>query len=270
MITSANDSDEPPDAARLSTTCEVYPDVDTAGRNVNYDGPPAEGQLPGRDAPEQRPPWPGQRNAEALNGSSDFAEGTTSAAGLVRLQGRLMHSCRSSPSAATIRQSSAAFVGAGRLDLNRPDPNRGVRNGGNRSREGYWGWTVRPFLAAHLVPGRPPYRIFGQPMRPWQDCMPPGMFLPSGGASSSLSHPDGEFPIGELHGETGRPFRLQAPIPVDTFVACACKLSRGAGSSASLLRHWSMRCGPRLRRPRCRGISKPASLVCMRSAQPPP
>jgi putative flavoprotein involved in K+ transport len=74
-------------------------------------------------------------------------------------------------------------------------------------------------LAAHLAKRRIPYRIFGQPMRPWQHSMPPGMLLKSDGASSSLSHPDGEFPIERFYRETGRPFLLQAPISVDTFVA---------------------------------------------------
>jgi cation diffusion facilitator CzcD-associated flavoprotein CzcO len=74
-------------------------------------------------------------------------------------------------------------------------------------------------LAAHLAAQRVPHCIFGQPMRPWQDCMPPGMFLKSDGASSSLSHPDNEFPIERFYRETGRTFHLQVPISADTFVA---------------------------------------------------
>jgi hypothetical protein len=74
-------------------------------------------------------------------------------------------------------------------------------------------------LAAHLDARAIPYRIFGRCMRPWQDCMPRGMFLKSDGASSSLSHPDGEFPIEQFYDETGRVFRLQAPIPLDSFIA---------------------------------------------------
>lgn len=97
MITSANKSDELPDAERLSTTREVYPDVDTAGCNVD------------RDRLEQRQRRMVQRIG-VLNWISNFAERTASAAQVVRRQGRLMLSYRPSPSAVTMMQSPAALL----------------------------------------------------------------------------------------------------------------------------------------------------------------
>jgi thioredoxin reductase len=45
------------------------------------------------------------------------------------------------------------------------------------------------------------------------------MLLKSDGASSSLSEPDGEFSIERFFRESGRPFHMQAPVPVEAFVA---------------------------------------------------
>ncbi|HYZ20886.1 MAG TPA: NAD(P)-binding domain-containing protein [Rhodopila sp.] len=74
-------------------------------------------------------------------------------------------------------------------------------------------------LAAHLDALGIPYHIFGQPMRPWRDNMPPGMLLKSDGESSSLSDPDHGFPIERFYKDMGQPFHAQAPIPVETFIA---------------------------------------------------
>ncbi len=73
-------------------------------------------------------------------------------------------------------------------------------------------------LAAHLKWRGVAFRIFGQPMQFWRDCMPLGMSLKSEGSSSDLFDPNSEFGISTYYREIGRPFVGRVIVPSEIFV----------------------------------------------------
>jgi thioredoxin reductase len=75
-------------------------------------------------------------------------------------------------------------------------------------------------LAAQLRAAGCEFRIFGHPMRPWQDNMPPGMLLKSDGTSTNLSAPGPGYAIAEFCRENALPFfGDQRPLDLATFIA---------------------------------------------------
>lgn len=75
-------------------------------------------------------------------------------------------------------------------------------------------------LAAHLRAAGISFRVFGQPMHPWQTAMPAGMFLKSQGFASNLSDPAGTHTLAAFCAATGRPYRdYGLPVPLGTFIA---------------------------------------------------
>lgn len=75
-------------------------------------------------------------------------------------------------------------------------------------------------LAAHLQQAGVSFRIFGEPMHPWQTAMPAGMFLKSQGFASNLSDPAGTHTLEAFCASTGRPYKSYGlPVPLDTFIA---------------------------------------------------
>ena len=75
-------------------------------------------------------------------------------------------------------------------------------------------------IAAHLEARGIDYRIFGEPMRLWQDHMPPGMSLKSDGKSSDLSDPAGAFTLAEFCRTHGLDYhRSLLPVKRETLVA---------------------------------------------------
>jgi len=75
-------------------------------------------------------------------------------------------------------------------------------------------------IAAHLDAQGIDYRIFGEPIRLWQQNMPPGMLLKSDGKSSDLSDPAGAFTLGEFCRARGLDYhRSHVPVKIETMVA---------------------------------------------------
>ena len=75
-------------------------------------------------------------------------------------------------------------------------------------------------IAAHLDALGIPFKIFGEPMRSWRDCMPRGMLLKSEGFASDLYHPAGELNLRQYCEEQGLPYRdIGDPVPVERFIA---------------------------------------------------
>src|SRR6516165_119533 len=71
-------------------------------------------------------------------------------------------------------------------------------------------------IAAHLAARGISFRIFGMPLTGWSDHMPKGMHLKSEGFASNLSHPRGEFTLGDyctknriVYQDMGRPVKLE-------------------------------------------------------------
>ena len=74
-------------------------------------------------------------------------------------------------------------------------------------------------LAAHLRQAGVTHRVFGKPMQFWRDNVPHGTCLKSDGESSDLIDPDRTLSIARYFAETGRPFAVTNPIPVEAFTA---------------------------------------------------
>lgn len=74
-------------------------------------------------------------------------------------------------------------------------------------------------LAAHLRQRGIEFRIFGRPMQPWIDHMPPGMLLKSGGNASDIVDPGKSFPLAAFYSEQAIDFDPLEPIPLERFVA---------------------------------------------------
>ena len=74
-------------------------------------------------------------------------------------------------------------------------------------------------IAAHLDALGIPFKIFGEPMRSWRDCMPQGMLLKSEGFASDLYHPAGELSLRQYCEEQGLPYRdIGDPVPIERFI----------------------------------------------------
>ena len=74
-------------------------------------------------------------------------------------------------------------------------------------------------IAAHLSARGASFRIFGKPMTSWSEHMPRGMQLKSEGFASSLSHPRGEFTLGDYCAKAGIAYQdTGLPVKVETFV----------------------------------------------------
>lgn len=75
-------------------------------------------------------------------------------------------------------------------------------------------------IAAHLDALGIGFKIFGEPMRSWRDCMPRGMLLKSEGFASDLYHPAGELTLRKYCAAEGLPYRdIGDPIPIERFIA---------------------------------------------------
>lgn len=75
-------------------------------------------------------------------------------------------------------------------------------------------------IAAHLGALGIPYRIFGEPMQSWRECMPHGMLLKSEGFASDLYHPASELTLRKYCEAQGLPYRdIGDPVPVERFIA---------------------------------------------------
>lgn len=75
-------------------------------------------------------------------------------------------------------------------------------------------------IAAHLHALGIPFKIFGEPMRSWRDCMPRGMLLKSEGFASDLYHPAGELSLRKYCEREGLPYRdIGDPVPIERFIA---------------------------------------------------
>jgi thioredoxin reductase len=75
-------------------------------------------------------------------------------------------------------------------------------------------------IAAHLGALGIAFKIFGEPMRSWRECMPRGMLLKSEGFASDLYHPAGELSLRRYCQDAGLPYRdIGQPVPVEKFIA---------------------------------------------------
>jgi thioredoxin reductase len=82
-------------------------------------------------------------------------------------------------------------------------------------------------LAAYLRHQRKSLRIFGAPMRFWEDHMPQGMRLKSEGFASSLYEPEGKFTLGAYCSEKNLPYAdIGLPVPIETFIAYGLEFQR--------------------------------------------
>lgn len=74
-------------------------------------------------------------------------------------------------------------------------------------------------IAAHLQALGIPFKIFGEPMQSWRECMPRGMLLKSEGFASDLYHPSGELSLRKYCAREGLPYRdIGEPVPVERFI----------------------------------------------------
>jgi cation diffusion facilitator CzcD-associated flavoprotein CzcO len=74
-------------------------------------------------------------------------------------------------------------------------------------------------LAAHLGPTGRSYRIFGEPMRFWNQHMPRGMRLKSEGFASNLSDPQSEFTLEAFCREKGIDYAdVGLPVALESFI----------------------------------------------------
>jgi thioredoxin reductase len=75
-------------------------------------------------------------------------------------------------------------------------------------------------IAAHLRGQGVPFRIFGRPMDSWLRHMPKGMSLKSDGFASSLSDPQGCFPLRKFCSDRGIEYSdVGIPVRLDTFTS---------------------------------------------------
>jgi thioredoxin reductase len=75
-------------------------------------------------------------------------------------------------------------------------------------------------IAAHLDALGIPFKIFGDPMSSWRDCMPRGMLLKSEGFASDVYHPAGQLTLRKYCAAEGLPYRdIGEPIPIERFIA---------------------------------------------------
>jgi len=81
-------------------------------------------------------------------------------------------------------------------------------------------------LASYLRSLNVKYRIFGAPMRPWMDNMPPGMVLKSRFNASDLYDPKHSFTIKDYYRENGRIPNDMNPIETETFVNYALQFQK--------------------------------------------
>jgi hypothetical protein len=74
-------------------------------------------------------------------------------------------------------------------------------------------------LAAHLAPTGRSFRIFGEPMKFWNQRMPQGMHLKSEGFASNLSDPKSELTLEDFCRERGIEYaHIGLPVALETFV----------------------------------------------------
>src|SRR5437868_11438067 len=74
-------------------------------------------------------------------------------------------------------------------------------------------------LTAHLTARGVEHRIFGEPMGPWKNNMPPGMLLKSYPWATSLSDPGSEFTTRSFCTERALPYHDELmPLPLNRFV----------------------------------------------------
>lgn len=75
-------------------------------------------------------------------------------------------------------------------------------------------------IGAHLNELGVRFRIFGTPMRTWQEHMPKGMLLKSDGFASNLSDPKSSFTLEKFCEEEGITYdHTRVPVPLDVFVS---------------------------------------------------
>ena len=75
-------------------------------------------------------------------------------------------------------------------------------------------------IAAHLDAFRVPFKIFGEPMRSWRECMPRGMLLKSEGFASDVYDPAGDFSLRHYCQQAGLPYRdIGDPVPMERFIS---------------------------------------------------
>ena len=75
-------------------------------------------------------------------------------------------------------------------------------------------------LAAHLAAANLDVRVFGQPMKTWNEGMPAGMKLKSEGFASSLADPCGSYTLGDYCREHAVAYAdMGWPVPVEVFAA---------------------------------------------------
>jgi thioredoxin reductase len=75
-------------------------------------------------------------------------------------------------------------------------------------------------IAAHLDSLGIAFKIFGEPMQSWRECMPRGMHLKSEGFASDLYQPAGELSLRKYCEREGLPYRdIGDPVPVERFIA---------------------------------------------------
>ena len=81
-------------------------------------------------------------------------------------------------------------------------------------------------LASHLRASNVKYRIFGAPMRPWIENMPPGMLLKSRFNASDLYDPKHSFTLKDYYRMRGRIPTDLNPIETETFVDYALEFQK--------------------------------------------
>jgi thioredoxin reductase len=74
-------------------------------------------------------------------------------------------------------------------------------------------------IASHAAAAGLDLRVFGRPMAPWRDGMPPGMFLKSEPWASNLSDPKGDFGLAAYAATQGLTAGHGEPLPVGFFAA---------------------------------------------------
>ncbi len=75
-------------------------------------------------------------------------------------------------------------------------------------------------VAAHLRARDVPVRVFGEPMDSWRHRMPPGMFLKSVPAASSIAAPAPGHTLADYCALRGiAPLERDEPVPIDLFIA---------------------------------------------------
>jgi hypothetical protein len=90
-------------------------------------------------------------------------------------------------------------------------------------------------IAAHLREKGIDHRIFGDPLRMWQQHMPPGMMLKSDGKSSDICDPRRSLTLEEFCRGAGIEYHpTQLPVKIETFIAYGLEFQRRFASRVEL------------------------------------